>query len=413
MRILFLSNYYPPAGHGGYEQWCQEVASELVNRGHYVSVVTSRWHAPRSAAPKGMEVHRLLRLEVESGLLSTAARVVLHRTQFELENGCNLRCVLERFKPDVALIWGMWNVSRAVPALVEERMPGRAAYYICDYWLSLPSQYVQQWQAPAARRWAEPLKAVLARPILKHLLREEPSALRLEHPICVSHGVRARLVAGGVPVPHAQVIYGGTQTDEFAAAAAGRECAGAHALRLVYAGRLEPEKGIATIIRALALLPAPILAQTTLDVIGRGKPRYERALKQMVVEQGVQDRVSFQGAVLHREMPSTMANYDALILASEWEEPFARIVLEAMAAGLVVIGTTTGGTGEVLVHDETGLAFPAGNARALAEQMSRLSADHVLRERLARAGCETVRARFTLSRMVTEIEQYLEHLAAG
>ena len=43
MRILFLSNFYPPHAIGGYEQWCQEVADRLQARGHVVTVLTSRY----------------------------------------------------------------------------------------------------------------------------------------------------------------------------------------------------------------------------------------------------------------------------------------------------------------------------------------------------------------------------------
>ena len=63
MRILFLSNLYPPWELGGYEQWCQEVATHLVDRGHDVSVLTSR-HGVQSACENGVPyVTRTLHLQ--------------------------------------------------------------------------------------------------------------------------------------------------------------------------------------------------------------------------------------------------------------------------------------------------------------------------------------------------------------
>jgi glycosyltransferase involved in cell wall biosynthesis len=106
-------------------------------------------------------------------------------------------------------------------------------------------------------------------------------------------------------------------------------------------------------------------------------------------------------------MPAVMAEHDALLLLSEWEEPFARIVLEAMAAGLVVIGSLTGGTPEVLIENETGLTFPRGDANVLANQLQRLFGNPDLVRSLADAGRQRVEERFTFSRMVDQLEDAL------
>src|SRR5207302_2996065 len=121
-------------------------------------------------------------------------------------------------------------------------------------------------------------------------------------------------------------------------------------LKLLYAGRLTRTKGVHTAIRAMALLAREATAvPVSLDIVGGGDTGYERALRSLVDEHDLGDRVHFRGGVSRPEMPRILEQYDALLLLSEWQEPFARIVLEAMAAGLVVVGTTTGGTREILV----------------------------------------------------------------
>jgi glycosyltransferase involved in cell wall biosynthesis len=80
---------------------------------------------------------------------------------------------------------------------------------------------------------------------------------------------------------------------------------------------------------------------------------------------------------------------------------------EAMASGLVVVGTTTGGTLEILRDGETGLTFAPEDADGLAKQVARLITDPDLRCRLAQAGRQTVLENFTLDKMVKEIEAYL------
>jgi glycogen synthase len=415
MRILFLSNYYPPVVLGGYEQLCCEVGEELTRRGHVVCVLTSRSpNATCASADNGVQVHRSLHLEVESGLVQTAIGRVRHGKQMARENLESLLGVVAGFRPDVALIWGMWNVSRSVPAELEHLLPDRVAYYLCDYWPSLPSAHVQQWQAPSRRGATRLAKWLVRRPAVALLENGPPIRLRFQHAACVSRATRSLLAQAGVPVDHASVIYLGIRTEEFAS---GRPDARRHrragALKLVYAGRLSSEKGVHTALRAMAALADRPDPPVTLDIVGRGDTASERELKAAARRHRLDGRVTFRGSFPRSEMPTILAHYDALVFPSEWEEPFAGIVLEAMVAGLVVIGTTTGGTGEVLIEGETGLAFPRGDAEALARQVRRLLDDSGLGRRLATAARQRVEEKFTLTHTVDQLEAFLQRIANG
>jgi len=81
--------------------------------------------------------------------------------------------------------------------------------------------------------------------------------------------------------------------------------------------------------------------------------------------------------------------------------------MEAMAAGLLVIGTEVGGQTEMLAHDQNSLTFNAEDAECLANHISRVRQDPQLKTRLAKAGQRMVLERFTLDRMISEIEQLL------
>ncbi|HZJ24036.1 MAG TPA: glycosyltransferase family 4 protein, partial [Anaerolineales bacterium] len=102
--------------------------------------------------------------------------------------------------------------------------------------------------------------------------------------------------------------------------------------------------------------------------------------------------------------------FDVLVLPSLWPEPFARVVLEGMVSGLVVIATPTGGTTEILTDGENGLLFAAGDAEDLAQKIICLATDPKLRRRLALAGQQTVIERFTKTKMMDEIESYLQEV---
>jgi glycosyltransferase involved in cell wall biosynthesis len=408
MRILFVSNMFPPFGRGGYEQWCEEVAVSLNSRGHAIAILTSR----PGGATNGVDtarpfpVYRLLHTQVEGGLAETTLRLLREPHRHEDENLAQTRRVLDEFRPDVAMIWGMWNIDRSVPQQIEERLGSNVTYYFCDYWPSLPSAYIQRLQEPARRPKMQQFKSLVSRYFMPRLAESPAVPLRLEHPICVSRAVRDILVARGVEVAHAKIVYGGTTVEEYAAlpprqeASRGRDGA---PLRLLYMGRLERIKGVHTVVRAMRSVDVP----TTLDILGAGDPDYQLELQAMVREYALEERVEFLGAAQRTEVPQVLSAHDVLLFSSEWEEPFARSILEAMAAGLVVIGTTTGGTGEILVEGETGLTFRPGDAEQLAAQICRLGHDGALRRTFSETGSRLIRQYYTLGRMVDELEAEL------
>jgi glycosyltransferase involved in cell wall biosynthesis len=176
-------------------------------------------------------------------------------------------------------------------------------------------------------------------------------------------------------------------------------------LRVVFVGSLLPQKGVHTAIEAMGLLSQthPTLP-VSLDILGAGHPDYEDRLHRMVAEFSLADRVTFHKPIPRSQLPAFLAEYDALVLPSIWEEPMALISQEAMAAGLVLIGTLTGGTKEILVEGENGLTFPPEGSRALAAQIQRLMEDSALRHNLSEAGQATAEARFALERTLSELE---------
>ena len=112
-------------------------------------------------------------------------------------------------------------------------------------------------------------------------------------------------------------------------------------------------------------------------------------------------------------MPEILTEHDILVLPSIWQEPLARIAQEAMACGLVVVATTTGGTAELIDDGDNGVLFEAGDAEMLASKIDNLATDRQLRFRLAKSGRKTVEERFSFERMVDEIEQHLRQVNAA
>jgi glycosyltransferase involved in cell wall biosynthesis len=404
MRILFLSNFFPPARPGGYTQWCHEVAERLVGRGHTVGVLTSCYELAK--APAGEQnIYRLLHLEGDLAYYQPLHFFTKWKKQHR-ENLASLEQTVKDFTPDLIFVWGMWALSKAVPALAEQLLPGRVVYYLSDYWLSASDMHTTYWQAPVQRWPMQVPKRVLSWVAMLMLAKEGQPELKLEQVICVSARVRDLLVEAGLPIQHASIIHGGTDIERFSGIRK-RDYRSEH-LKLLYAGQLVRHKGVHTAIEAMArLVNKQRLTQISLTLVGSGHPDYEAFLRNLIEREGLQDFVTFHQPVSKDKMPALLQQFDVLIFPSIYEEPLARMTQEAMASGLVVVGTTTGGTKEILRDGETGFTFAPEDAASLAEQVTRLILDPDLRCRLGQAGRQIVLENFTLDKMVNEIEAYL------
>lgn len=415
MRVLFLSNFYPPHDYGGYEQWCHEVATGLCARGHEVNILTSRYQVQANGESEPSSVTRTLYLETDLNYYRLAD--FLSRPRREAANRQALRAKIDSFQPDLVMVWGMWNLSYNLPYWAERWLTSRVTYFISNYWPSDIDPHTAFWQLPTNRPALELVKRPLRALALAKLRHEHyPPKLHFENAVCCSHYVRNRLVEAGKLPSSAGVLYGGTDPEPFLAHSRlkplhpGQQ---ERSLRLVYFGRLVADKGVHTALEALGLLKKRgLLEGVTLTIIGSGHPAYEARLQQMVVELGLSGHVEFVAKVPRHEIPAWLGRFDVFLFTSIWPEPMARSVMEAMAAGLLVIGSEVGGQVEMLTHNENVLTFHPEDATTLADHLARVAQDPALRYRLAAAGQKLVLERFTLDRMVSEIEQYLKCVLA-
>lgn len=410
MRVLFLTNYYPPCTVGwGYMQLCEEVVDGLSARGHAVAVLTST-QRDGPEIPRQYPVHRLLKIDPNwNNGRSAAWQFFVGRRRRERGDVNHLRRVAQQFCPDVVFVWDYIGLSRALLGVAECLPNVEVAYYLAGYHPELPDEYVNYWQRPGVHPIAKLLKQPLSHLALAQLRREgKPIQLRYENVICVSDYVRDRLVSQQLIPSNAVVIHNGVDLDEFHPDGCALDFS--HPLALLYAGRLEPGKGVHHIIQALGLLSTECKRRLgQLAIIGDGEHEYRQRLLQMTGELQLNDLVSFHPPVPRQQMPAVLAGFDVLVLSSALEA-LSRMMQEAMAMGLLVIGTTTGGSGELLVHDQTGLVFEAANPRSLTQQLRRALVDPESVTSLARAGQALVRDRFSIAATVDRIDAYLQDL---
>lgn len=149
----------------------------------------------------------------------------------------------------------------------------------------------------------------------------------------------------------------------------------------LFAGRLAPEKGLVTLIRAAAQ------AGVKLVIAGTGPD--EAGLKALVSE--LEADVHFAGYVTGERLHRLIGEAKALVLPSEWYENAPVSILEAYALGTPVIGVRIGGIPEMIREGETGLVSEAGNPQELAVQLSHMAAlSDDVRNQMGLAGREWI-----------------------
>jgi glycosyltransferase involved in cell wall biosynthesis len=168
-------------------------------------------------------------------------------------------------------------------------------------------------------------------------------------------------------------------------------------------GELRTLKRHDDFIRAAAIVatqfPNAQFVLAGVDTSQTGEVR--KRLEQLVSELHLTERFHFLGWLDDSE--KLLAAMDVFVSASETES-FGLAIAEAMAAGTAVVATATEGAQEVIDDRETGLLVPIGNAKRIAEAVGTLLSHGAERKEISRRAKEAVAAKFSLRRMVDEIE---------
>ena len=408
MRVLLITGAYPPDVTGGWDQLVEEVADGLEAMGHEIRVLTSCADGPpsddgRIARRLSQEAHR--EHYRPAALFGYAGRLE--------SNLLACRELTTEFEPDVVFVHSMWNMTRGVAWQAERLRPGRVVYYMADHWILHPDPHESYWREAAGGLPKTLAKRALAWPAEAWVRRcNRKFELRLERVLCVSRVIRDELKSAvGLAESRLRVVRNGVDLEQFRWT--DREPT-PDRTSLLYVGSLVPDKGVETAVRALGVLKSRgRLLGTTLDVVGRGHSGYERSLRATAQELGLTDVVRFRGAVRREDVPSLLSGFDAMVFPSEWEEPLARSIQEAMACGLPVIGTLTGGTGELLVDGQTGFTFEAGSQSGLAEAIERVRRSPQEALRVARAARQEIERRFDVRSTIAGIERELNDVLHG
>ena len=395
MRILVISNLFPPAVRGGYEVLCAETVKRLRER-HEVMVLTSS----SEEAPSEPGVRR------ELELLPIGKKSALRSPLVALHSAKATRKLLGSFQPELIFIWNGAQLPHAA-IRVCEYFGAPVAYSVCEHWfggLYKRDQFTRH--LPPGDRglravWARFLQTVNRHPALRvEVERKTPAS------ICwVSDALKRGTELPASVEPLAQrVIYTGVHDPALWMGLERRPPSDPPTIAFV--GRLEEQKGPSVAYRALAALRDRHGIDAQLKLAGRGAPEELLLLDRLAKELCIEHRVELLGQLDQRGVGDLLAGASALVVPSTWQEPSGGVCLEGGLARVPVVASRSGGMPEGLLDEEHALYFPIGDAAACADALAR-----VLREG-AETEARTARAferasQFSFDNYMAQIDEFL------
>jgi glycosyltransferase involved in cell wall biosynthesis len=216
-----------------------------------------------------------------------------------------------------------------------------------------------------------------------------------------SEAVRRRLAAEGIePV---EVVLNGIGPREPRPPLSG-------APSVAFAGRLVREKGVEVLLRAFAKV-AQQIPEARLVLCGDGPERFR--IEERAGQLGLASRVAMLGFQPSEEVERIFRGAWAVAVPSIWEEPFGEVAIEAMANGVAVVASSSGGLGEIVRDGQTGFLVPPGDEDALGDALLRILSDRDLAERLGRTGHEVAMTEFSRTKMIDRFLQLYRSLCSG
>lgn len=364
MRVLYWTEAFPPS-LGGTEVLSATLVEGLARRGADIAVVTDRGELPDCAEHRGVPVHRLPFWEAVSG--RDPGRMIEVRRRVE--------ALKRSFAPDVI------HVNAVGPSLFFH-LRTQAAHPAP--WLFTPHAPLVD---PLMRgneilteafRTAERV-ACLSRAQLEQILSFAPDAAD-----------RASIVYCGLPAP----------PDEPTAAPAEP--------RLLFVGRLVPEKGVDVVLDATARLLERVPG-VRLTIVGEGPLRED--LERQAAALGLNGAARFVGRV--PAVDSYFADAALVLMPSRWQETFGLVALETALHGRPIVVSRVGALPEVVLDGETGLVVDSEDPSALAIAAASLLERPQESRRMGRAARRRALDTFGLERCLDGYEALYQRLMNG
>lgn len=358
MRILVLSNLYPPNVIGGYERLCFEVTTGLVSSGHEIVVLTSNYGG-KVESYASQRVLRDLYLLTGPDIYTPFAGTETDRIAINQYNLATLHRILEEFQPDLVFAWNLFFLDASILQTLEQSR-FRTVVMLTDSWLLVMRNglFMHNYfeQVVHGMKPLEPPPPPLEQGRVRQWLRSlrgGPTPAGLEA-VFGSIFMRNLYAAGGISFRRHRVIHNGVRlTHDARTPKADRtKFVESNTLRLLFAGRLVDLKGAHLAVAAMSQLdPARLgVARIQLTLLGDAQDaNYMRQLEAAITQSGQAAQILLRPSVPEDQLPALFNSHDIYLFPSLYE-PFSLTLIHALFNGIPTVASDIGGNLEIVTN---------------------------------------------------------------
>ncbi len=358
MKVVLVNSLYSPHFVGGAERSVQALAEGLVVQGHQAAVISTADQTEATTADlNGVRVHYLPYKNrywtFGDGRTGSFAKLAWHaRDSYNRPMARQVAEVVRRERPDVVHTNNLVGMSVAIwDALASLGVP--ITHTLRDYYLICPRSTMFSRGKSCDRPclgcvpFASPRKT---------------ASRRVTAVVGVSQFILDKHLRLGYFAEASNAVAIRTGHDVKPGASARRDPGSRQRLVVGFLGQLSPNKGIEELLEAVARMPPD---RVECHVGGTGQAEYEADLRLRFDRPNVR----FHGRT---SAPEFLQSLDVLVVASRWEEPLARVIVEAFSCGTPVVATPRGGSPEIVIDGRNGLICEGDDAEAIGRALQRL-----------------------------------------
>ncbi len=364
MKILIISNYFPPHFKGGYELSCQDVTNYLYEQGEEILVLCGDYLKEKSEGRKKYRVFRRLKY------IDYLSNDYWNKSNVEKDNYAITQRVLDKFQPDLVYFWNQQYISLGPYwAVKKKNIPH--VFDIGDVW---PLKY-----------YREGFKAKTKSFVKRILPNFLDSKMRIDPVIILSEWMKPifqdKFASKSIfTIPRGVLVQENVNINP-----------NPKNIKLMFAGRIEPLKGLEFIINILIKL---VERNWTLDIYGDGDEDYLKKIKALITENSLKERVFFKGKLY--PLDEAYQSHDLFLFPTLAMEGFGRVAIEAMAYGLPVVTVDRYGPNDIVQNGYNGFKCSPEDLKCWENNLKLLLSDYSLLIKMSENALETVKNKYDI-----------------
>lgn len=396
MKILALSDLYPPFYKGGHEIQVKFFVEELKRADYKVFVLTGDYLGRKiTREPHIYRVLKYIDVTASNKLIGKYKQLIyaiLGRINyFKTKN------IIKKINPDIVYAGQVRGISIfPLKAIQKYYLPivhhlGTThyvgLYYDCFYRKN-----------PIKRLYAKLIAGVFTRNTIdfKHLITVS-KALKNEYE---KVGFQSNSISIIPPIGISEKLIKQNIYEE--------KSPTKNELKLLYVGRICEEKGVHNAILAVGHLINKLnYRNITFDMVGKCEGTYFNRLKQLARSLKIENNLNFIGKMNHERLFEIYKQYKYFLFPSLFDS-FPIVLLEALSQGLSVVATNIGGIPEIIINEWNGLLVPPNEPVEMAESIERLIENPELYEKIVKNAIETIKSKYTTGIVMSKITKYFE-----